>query len=89
MHGHCIVPFRNGRHWLADHYVFPAAQLLPLVLGPVYDSTLEAYDFLLHIVGYIIGNSETGITYGGALRVPMGLTAMPLNYVESYGTIAY
>ena len=51
--------------------------------------TLEAYDFLLHIVGYIIGNSETGITYGGALRVLMGLTAMPLNYVESYGTIAY
>ena len=30
--------------------------------------TLEAYAFWLHIVGYIIGNSETGITYGGTLR---------------------
>ena len=48
-----------------------------------------AYDFLLHIIGYIIGNASTGITFGGALRVPMGLTAMPPHFMESFGTYAY
>ena len=49
----------------------------------------EAYDFLLHIIGYIVGNASVGITFGGALRVPMGLDVMPPNFAQSYGTYAY
>ena len=48
-----------------------------------------AYEFLLHIVGYIIENAATGITFGGALKIPMGLTAPPPNFKQSYGTFAY
>ena len=49
----------------------------------------EAYDFLLHIIGYIVGNASVGITFGGALRIPMGLDVMPPNFARSYGTHAY
>ena len=48
-----------------------------------------AYEFLLHIVGYIIENAATGISFGGALKIPMGLTAPPPNFKQSYGTFAY
>eukprot|EP00964_Phaeocystis_antarctica_P084629 scaffold53336_cov100-Phaeocystis_antarctica.AAC.2 len=29
----------------------------------------EAYEYLLHIIGYIIGNASTGISFGGALQI--------------------
>ena len=48
-----------------------------------------AYEFLLHIVGYIIENAATGISFGGALKIPMGLTAPPPNFRQSYGTYAF
>ena len=45
----------------------------------------RAYEYLLHIIGYryIVVNASVGISFGGALHMPMGLVSMPPNFTSS------
>ena len=36
-------------------------------------------------MGYLFSNPDRGITYGGALKIPYGLSEMPINFIESHG----
>ena len=39
----------------------------------------------MHAIGYVINTIDLGITFGGKLRVPLGLTEMPEYFEESRG----
>ena len=39
----------------------------------------------MHVVGYLVATQELGLTYGGKLRVPLGLSEMPPWFEESRG----
>lgn len=43
------------------------------------------YECALVVVGYLVRTKSLGITFGGSLRVPYGLTSMPAGFVESCG----
>ena len=42
-----------------------------------------------HVYGNIVQMKDYGITYGGELRTPMGLTSMPDNFLASHGLHYY
>ena len=45
-------------------------------------------DAVLMLMGYMIKNMDRGITYGGKLKIPFGLTQYPEYFVESRGFYA-
>ena len=51
--------------------------------------TTVALKFLYRVYGHMVYSCELGLTYGGPLRVPMGLGCMPANYVASNGSHQY
>ena len=50
--------------------------------------TQEHLDAVHYVMGYLFSDPDRGITYGGALKVPYGLSEMPPNFVESRGLYA-
>ena len=50
--------------------------------------TQEHLDAVLYVMGYLFSDPDRGITYGGALKVPYGLSEMPPNFIESRGLYA-
>lgn len=51
--------------------------------------TLEHYKHGLHILGFLVKSKNLGITYGGALKVPMGLESASPNFYSSAGLHTY
>ena len=49
----------------------------------------EHLDAVMHVIGYLVNTSDIGITYGGRLVIPMGLTSFPPGFHASYGLYAY
>ena len=47
--------------------------------------TDEHFQFGLDIIGYLVATKDLGITYGGRLRVPLGLKAHPPCFLQSGG----
>jgi hypothetical protein len=45
--------------------------------------------FALSVIGYLVKTKDMGITYGGKLRVPIGMDDFPNGYVESLGLHTY
>ena len=71
---------------------WPAAMAFPELV--FYTSSLGQYsqhpqqehlDAVLYAMGYLFSDPDRAITYGGALRVPFGLTEMPPFFVQSRG----
>ena len=52
-----------------------------LSMGP----TAAHLNAVMHVVGYLVATQELGLTYGGKLRVPLGLSEMPPWFEESRG----
>mmetsp|Transcript_20002 Transcript_20002/g.49885 ORF Transcript_20002/g.49885 Transcript_20002/m.49885 type:complete len:224 (+) Transcript_20002:5021-5692(+) len=46
-------------------------------------------DAALNVVGYLVQTRGLGITYGGKLKIPMGLKEMPPGFVQSSGLHTY
>ena len=55
--------------------------LASLSMGP----TAAHLNAVMHMVGYLVATQELGLTYGGKLRVPLGLSDMPPWFEESRG----
>jgi len=55
--------------------------LASLSMGP----TATHLNAVMHMVGYLVATQELGLTYGGKLRVPLGLSDMPPWFEESRG----
>ena len=51
----------------------------------VPDPRQSAYDAALWVAGYLVNTKSLGITYGGKLRIPLGLTTTPIGFEESSG----
>lgn len=51
--------------------------------------TQQHYDAALNVLGYLVGTRAMGITYGGELKIPMGLKEYPPGFVESRGLHSY
>lgn len=65
---------------------WPEAAYYTSVLGSGMQYPTQAFhDAAIYLMGYMINNASAGITYGGALRVPMGLNEQPLYFTESRG----
>jgi len=47
------------------------------------------YDATLNVLGYLVQTRDLGITYGGPLKVPLGLKEMPQGFMESGGLHTY
>ena len=47
--------------------------------------TDEHYSLGLNIIGYLVATKNIGITYGGRLRIPLGLKAHPPCFLQSGG----
>ena len=45
--------------------------------------------FALCVVGYLLKTKDMSITYGGKLRVPLGIDEMPEGYMGSLGLHTY
>ena len=45
----------------------------------------EHHAALDHVLGYLLNDPDMGITYGGKLRVPLGLVDFPPYFIESKG----
>ena len=43
------------------------------------------YDAALVVAGYLVATKDMGITYGGKLRIPLGLSSMPPGFERSAG----
>ena len=55
--------------------------LASLSMGP----TATHLNAVMHVIGYLVATQELGLTYGGKLRVPLGLSDMPPWFEESRG----
>jgi hypothetical protein len=51
----------------------------------VSDARQVHYDWGLVIAGYLSSHADLGITYGGSLRIPYGLSQAPVGFYESHG----
>ena len=51
--------------------------------------TREAYKRALGVLGYLVHSKNLGITFGGRLRVPLGLSEPPPHFAESSGLYTY
>ena len=51
----------------------------------VSDARQIHYDWGLVIAGYLNSHASLGITYGGSLRIPYGLSHAPVGFNESHG----
>jgi hypothetical protein len=51
----------------------------------VSDPRQVHYDWGLVVAGYLSEHASLGITYGGSIRIPYGLSNMPIGFVESRG----
>ena len=47
--------------------------------------TDEHYQLGLNVIGYLVATKNIGITYGGRLRIPLGLNAHPPHFLQSGG----
>jgi hypothetical protein len=47
------------------------------------------YSALLTVLGYLFKTKHVGLTYGGKLRIPLGLDSMPEFFLESLGLHTY
>ena len=56
---------------------------------PRVQLSLLAYDRALGVLGYLVSTKHLGITFGGRLRIPMGLTCKPPHFDESHGLYTY
>jgi hypothetical protein len=54
-------------------YMYAYSILASLSMGP----TATHLNAVMHMVGYLVATQELGLTYGGKLRVPLGLSDMP------------
>ena len=50
--------------------------------------TEEHHAAVERVLGYLFKTKDLGITFGGKLRVPLGLGEMPANFVENRGLYA-
>jgi hypothetical protein len=50
--------------------------------------TAEFHKAVRYVLGYMINNIHRGITYGGALKIPLGIDAMPQYFEQSRGTFS-
>ena len=51
----------------------------------IADPRSSHYDACLVVAGYLWQTKSLGITYGGKLRIPIGLTSVPVGFEESSG----
>eukprot|EP00327_Prymnesium_parvum_P035770 CAMPEP_0195636908 /NCGR_PEP_ID=MMETSP0815-20121206/24123_1 /TAXON_ID=97485 /ORGANISM="Prymnesium parvum, Strain Texoma1" /LENGTH=85 /DNA_ID=CAMNT_0040779055 /DNA_START=41 /DNA_END=295 /DNA_ORIENTATION=- len=51
--------------------------------------TSEHFSAALSVLGYLVQTRALGITYGGRLKVPLGLREYPPGFVESGGLHTY
>ena len=43
------------------------------------------YQAIMHTVGYLVNTAEMGLTFGGKLQIPMGLSAFPKDFHKNSG----
>ena len=51
--------------------------------------TVEALQSGLRLLGYLVATKHQGITFGGALSVPLGVAELPEHFAESRGLYGY
>ena len=61
-----------------------AASLCSCVHAP----TPNHYKYALWVVGYLKATKDMGITYGGSIKIPLGLTEHPPHFIDTSGLYA-
>ena len=56
--------------------------------GGMQYPTQQYHDAAIYLMGYMINNASDGITYGGTLRAPLGLTDLPVGFTTARGLYA-
>ena len=59
------------------------------VLCSMWPPSQRHYDLGLDVIGYLVKTKNMGITFGGSLRVPLGLKVPPPNFEQSCGLYVY
>ena len=79
-----MIPGPAGRIFQRDVLAYYTSYLGQFMQHP----QPEHMRALEHVMGYILHNPDLGITFGGKLKIPFGLTAMPEHFIESKGVYA-
>ena len=64
-------------------------EAIPLLANVAHAPTHMAYKKALGVLGYLVHTKNMGITFGGRLRVPLGLQVPPPHFEESSGLYTY
>ena len=64
-------------------------QAIPVLASVAHSPTLHAYKRALGVLGYLVHTKNLGITFGGKLRIPLGLQISPPHFEESSGLYTY
>ena len=64
-------------------------EAVPLLASVAHAPTHLAYQKALGVLGYLIHTKNLGITFGGRLRTPLGLSTPPPHFEESCGLYTY
>ena len=59
------------------------------VLCSMWPPSQRHYDLGLDVIGYLVNTKNLGITFGGRLRIPLGLNEPPPHFEQSSGLYAY
>ena len=62
-----------------------AAFAVNTLAGFVHSPSAEHYKHALNVLGYLSATREMGITYGGRIKIPLGLTEYPTGFESSMG----
>jgi hypothetical protein len=46
---------------------------------------MQHFEAGLYVIGYLVNTNTLGLTFGGVLKVPMGLTSFPRNFEQTRG----
>ena len=74
--------------WVADWTRLEVALASSKLGGFLQAPEPEHLEAAYRIIGYLVATKSLGITYGGTLKVPMGLDSMPEYFIESNGLYA-
>ena len=59
------------------------------VLCSMWPPSQRHYDLGLDVIGYLVKTKNMGITFGGSLRIPLGLKTPPPHFEQSCGLYVY
>ena len=55
----------------------------------LYQCTREWYNRALGVLGYLVKTKNLGLTFGGKVRIPIGLTEFPAHFEKNPGLHTY